>query len=99
VRVLRALLSDGEAPLRIVGFVAANLRRRLHVSELREQGLSDDAIGARLGMPPWLVGKQGGSGSARHLERALGLLAELDQALKSSRPDAAVFEQALVRLS
>jgi len=98
IRILRGLLQDGEAPLRVVGFVAANLRRRLHVTELREMGLGDDAIAARLSVPSWLVGRQGGGASPRDLEQALGVLAELDQTLKSSRPDAPAFEQAFLRL-
>jgi len=56
-------------------------------------------IAARLGMPEWLVRRQIGRGSAAHLERAVGVLAELDLALKSSRPESAVFEAALAGLT
>jgi hypothetical protein len=46
-------------------------------------------------MPDWLVRRQLGRGPAARLERALAVLAELDLALKNSRPEAAVFEAAL----
>src|SRR5262249_18523259 len=58
VRALRGLLAAGEPPIRIVAFLAANLRRALHVAELRAEGLRDEEVAARLGMPPWLVGRQ-----------------------------------------
>jgi DNA polymerase-3 subunit delta len=98
LRTLRGLFAAGEAPLRIVGFLGANLRRALHVSELLAMGLREDEVGARLGMPPWLVGKQARRGSPAALEAALMALAELDQALKSSRPDAATFEATLLAI-
>jgi DNA polymerase III delta subunit len=94
-RVLRQLLEADEPPLRILGFLAANLRRALHVAEEQERGGSVEAIAARLGMPDWLVRRQLGRGPAARLERALAVLAELDLALKNSRPEAAVFEAAL----
>jgi DNA polymerase-3 subunit delta len=99
LRVLRSLLAADEAPLRIVGFLAANMRRALHVAEEQERGGSPEAIAARLGMPDWLVRRQLGRGPAVRLERALDVLAELDLAFKSSRPEAAVFEAALDALA
>jgi DNA polymerase-3 subunit delta len=99
LRVLRGLLAADEPPLRILGFLAANVRRALHVAEEHERGASVDAISARLGMPDWLVRRQLGRGPAARLERALTVLAELDTALKSSRPEGAVFEAALAALA
>lgn len=91
LRRLRALLAEGEAPPRIVAFLAANLRRALHVAELAEAGLGESAIAARLKVPAWLVRKQRGRARAAWLAQALGALATLDRALKQSRaPDAAV---------
>jgi DNA polymerase-3 subunit delta len=98
-RVLNGLLAGDEPPLRIVAFLASNLRRALHVVEEHERGASPDVIAARLGMPEWLVRRQIGRGSPARLERALAVLAELDLALKSSRPEAAVFEAALAGLT
>lgn len=94
-RVLRGLLAADEPPLRIVGFLAANVRRALHVAEERERGTSVGGIAAALGMPEWLVRRQMGRGSAARLEAALAALAALDLDLKRSRPEAAVFEAAL----
>jgi len=95
LRVLRDLLTDGEPPLRLLGFLAANVRRALHVAEERERGASPGEIAARLGMPDWLVRRQLGRGPAIRLERALDVLLQLDLALKRSRPDALAFEAAL----
>lgn len=98
-RALRRLLAEGEPAIRVVAFVAANLRRTLHVAELAESGLGPDAIAQRLGMPPWLVAKTAGRGRAADLIRALDALRRLDLELKSSRPTEAVFEDALLRIA
>jgi DNA polymerase-3 subunit delta len=98
LRTLRGLIAAGEAPLKILAFLAANLRRALHVSELLTMGLREDEVAARLGMPPWLIAKQAKRGSPAALEAALTALAELDQALKSSRPEAASFEAAILAI-
>jgi DNA polymerase-3 subunit delta len=97
-RVLRQLLVEGEPPIRLLAFLAANLRRALHVVELVEAGLTPDEIGRRLGMPPWLVGKQVGRGRATDLVRALLVLRRLDLELKSARAAEAAFEAALLEI-
>jgi DNA polymerase-3 subunit delta len=99
VRAFRHLVDEGEAPLRILAFLATNLRRALHVSELAAAGLREDEIAGRLGLPPWMVGRQMGRGAPAVLERALRALATVDVALKSSRPDAAIFETTLVAIA
>lgn len=99
LRRLRALLAEGEAPLRIVAFLAANLRRSLHVAELAESGLGEAAIAGRLKIPAWLVRKQRGRGQALWIERALGSLAALDRALKQSRAPDAVVEATIAALT
>jgi DNA polymerase III subunit delta len=98
LRTLRGLLAAGEPPLRAVAFLASNLRRALHVSELLAMGLREDEVAARLGMPAWLVGKQARRGRPEALEAALAALADLDVALKTSRPDAATFEATLLAI-
>lgn len=98
-RVLREILDEGEPPVRVVAFLAANMRRSLHVVELEEQGLATDEIARRLGMPPWLVGKLRGRRRAADLERGLAVLRRLDLALKSSRATEAVFDAALLELA
>jgi DNA polymerase-3 subunit delta len=92
---LRQLLADGEPPIRLLAFLAANVRRALHVVELGEQGLTPADIGRRLGMPDWLVGRNLRRGSTAALARMLNVLRRLDQELKSTRPTEAVFEEAL----
>jgi DNA polymerase-3 subunit delta len=89
----------GEPPIKVAAFLAASVRRALHVAELAEQGLGQDAIAQRLGVPPWLVRRSQGRGSAAHLDRALHALRRLDLELKTSRPAAAVFEAALFALA
>jgi len=93
---LRSMLADGEPPVRIVAFLAANLRRALHVAELSEAGLDADAIGRRLGMPGWLVARNAGRGTSAQLTRAICLLRDLDLELKRSRPAEAVLEAAVL---
>jgi len=97
-RVLRLLLAEGEPPIRLLSFLAANFRRSLHVAELAEQGVTPDEIGRRLGMPSWLVGRSLGRGRASDLVRALLVLRRLDVELKTSR-GAEVFDAALLEIA
>lgn len=94
-RSLRALLSEGEPPIKIAAFLASSLRRALHVAELADAGLGPEDIAGRIGMPSWMVRKNMGRASAVGLEGALGALRRLDLELKSSRPAAASFEAAI----
>ncbi len=98
-RALRGLLAEGEPPIRLLAFLAANLRRALHVAELAEAGLTAEQIGQRLGMPGWLVSKSLGRGRAPALARALVVLERLDLELKSSRPAEAAFDAALLEIA
>jgi DNA polymerase-3 subunit delta len=99
LHVLRELIAGGEPPVRLLAFVAANLRRALQVAELAEAKLPADEIGARLGMPSWLVSRNLGRGTARGLERALLVLRRVDLELKSTRPTEAVLEAALFEIA
>ena len=98
-RVLRQLHAEGVSPLLVVGFLAANLRRALHVAELAEQGLGPAQIAERLGMPRWLVDKSRRRGRAADLERALLVLRRLDLELKSARDEEACFDAALLEIA
>lgn len=97
-RVLRRLLADGEPAIKITAFLAAALRRRLHVAELRASGLGEDAVASRLGLPGWLVRRQRTQTPSDELEKGLRLLHALDAALKHSRPEAPSFEAVVLRL-
>jgi DNA polymerase-3 subunit delta len=99
LRTLRGLVAAGEPPLRIVAFLASNMRRALHVSELLAAGLREEEVAGRLGMPTWLVSRQARRGAPAALEAGIAALADLDVALKSSRPDVATFEATLLRLA
>jgi DNA polymerase-3 subunit delta len=99
LRTLRGLTAAGEPALRIVAFLASNFRRALHVSELLAAGLREEDVAGRLGMPAWLVSRQARRGTPAALEAAIAALAELDVALKSSRPDVATFEATVLRLA
>jgi DNA polymerase-3 subunit delta len=96
---LRRLLDEGEPPIRLVAFLAANLRRALHVAELREAGEADDAIARELRMPPWLVARYRDRGRARDLIHALAVLRRLDLELKSTAPADAAFDAALLEIA
>jgi len=98
-RILRLLLAEGEPPIRLVAFVAANLRRALQVAELVEAGAGADEIGRRLGMPPWLVKRNLGRGRTKDLVRALLVLRRLDLRLKSTRVAEAAFDAALLEIA
>lgn len=98
-RTLRLLLAEGEPPIRLVAFVAANLRRALHVAELAEQGHGAEDIGRRLGMPPWLVKRNLGRGRPGDIVAALLALRRLDLRLKSTRVAEAAFDAALLEMA
>ncbi len=96
---LRRLLADGEPPIRLLAFMAANLRRGLQVAELEADGLRPEAIADRLKMPSWLVARYRNRGRPADLVRALGVLRRLDLELKSTRPAEAVFDAALLEIA
>jgi DNA polymerase-3 subunit delta len=98
-RVLRRLHAEGEAPLRVLAFLAANLRRALHVAELAESGLGADDVARRLGLPAWLVQKSRGRGRAADLARSLHVLRRLDRELKSARDGGSAFDLALLEIA
>jgi DNA polymerase-3 subunit delta len=97
--MLRRILAEGEPPVRLLAFLASNVRGALHVAELREQGLGNEEIGRRLGMPGWLVGKRQYRARARDLVQALWVLRRLDLELKSPAPPEAAFEAALLEIA
>lgn len=97
--MLRRILAEGEPPVRLLAFLASNLRGALHIAELKEQGLGSDEIARRLGMPSWLVGKRQHRGRARDLVQALWVLRRLDLELKSPAPPGAAFEAALLEIA
>jgi len=98
-RTLRGLFAAGEPPIRVVAFLAANLRRALQVTELAEGGMRPDEIARTVNMGRWLVDRYLERGRSSDLARALGAMRRVDLALKSSRPAEAVFEEALLEIA
>lgn len=88
LRLLEALLSQGEEPLALIGLLARQYRWLLGILVHRAEGQSDTAIASSVGIYP-AAGKVlfpasrrlGGKGVIKGLAR----LAEADHALKSSR--------------
>lgn len=90
LRLLHGLLDDGEAPLYLLAMLARQVRILIQVSELRDQGLSQQEIASRLKLHPYVVEK--GLAQARNfemsqLEAAHQRLVETDWAIKTGRAD------------
>jgi DNA polymerase-3 subunit delta len=85
--LVRRLLGQGEAPIAIAAFLAAQLRRMLVARSLiaRRRGAE---VAGRLGVSPWVAERIVG-GARRYdgatLQRALARVAAVDVALKSTR--------------
>jgi DNA polymerase-3 subunit delta len=101
--LVRRLLGQGEPPVALAAFLAAQVRRMLIVKSLASGPTAPAEIAGRLGVQPWLADRIM-SGARRYeavtLERALAQLAALDFALKSSRlPAVLLFESCLLELA
>jgi DNA polymerase-3 subunit delta len=85
--LVRRLLGQGEPPIAVAAFLAAQLRRMLIARSLivRQRGAE---VAGRLGVSPWVAERIAG-GARRYdgatLQRALSRIAAVDVALKSSR--------------
>ena len=64
-RALRGLLAEGEPPIRLAAFLAANLRRALHVAELADAGLGPGRSPPGSGCRPGSCGATWGEGMHR----------------------------------
>jgi len=101
--LVRRLLGQGEPPVALAAFLAAQIRRMLIVKSLASGPTAPAEIPARLGVPPWVADRIV-SGARRYeagtLGRALAQVAALDLALKSSRlPPAILIEACLLELA
>ena len=54
---LGILLENGEARLGILALIARQIRQMLFVKEMMAEGMNQSAIGAQLGLKPFIVGK------------------------------------------
>jgi DNA polymerase-3 subunit delta len=97
-----SLLADREAPLRILGMVARQLRIVAKMREALASGLEDKEAAMQAGAPPFKARELKESArrfTQRDLAAAFATLAETDVALKGSRvPPEQVLEEAIVAL-
>jgi DNA polymerase III subunit delta len=98
-RALRQLIAEGEPPIRLVAFVAANIRRALHVAELTDQGMGRDEIARALRISSWLVERSQRRGPSADLVQALFVLERVDVQLKSGGDAATVLDAALLEIA
>jgi DNA polymerase-3 subunit delta len=99
----RALLAEGEPPVKILVLLTRHFRQLWRVRELEADGCPRRDLAARAGVPPFVVdrlSKQGKGYTRSNFKRAFALFLEADLAMKSSgaRPDV-VLEQLLSRLA
>ena len=86
--LLRELLADGEAPLKLLFMIGRQIRLLLQVKELVEQRLRPEAIASELKQPPFVVRKavdQAGRFTAPALVQLHDRLLELDHWSKTGR--------------
>jgi DNA polymerase-3 subunit delta len=90
LRLLHRLLDDGEAPLYLLAMLARQVRILIQVSELREQGLTQKEIAARLKLHPYVVEKglaQALNFDTGQLEAAHRRLVETDWSIKTGKTE------------
>ncbi|MDP9310151.1 MAG: DNA polymerase III subunit delta [Chloroflexota bacterium] len=88
--LLRSLLADGEAPLKLLFMIGRQVRLLLQVKACADQRMRPDAIAAELKQPPFVVRKavdQAGRFSATALVQLHDRLLELDHWSKTGRID------------
>jgi len=99
----RHLVTDGEAPLKILSLLTRHFRQLWKVRELQAEGRPARDIARAAGVPPFVVDglmAQGKRYSRQDFRRAFRLFVEADLAMKSSGPQAeVVLEQLLLRLA
>lgn len=82
------LLALKEPPLRILFLIARHCNQLLQVKELKSKGFDNKAIGSKLSIPPFAVGKiagQAGRFKTSDLKAAVTKCVEAEEAVKSGR--------------
>lgn len=98
-KLLHRLLDDGQHPLALLGMIVRQFRIMIQVKELAGRGLGTRAIGARLGLPNFVVEKelrQARGFSIAQLEGIYHKLLETDLAIKTGQMDAVLALDMLV---
>ncbi len=82
------LLALKEPPMRILFLIARQCNMLLQVKELQARGFDNKAIGAKIGVPPFVAGKyviQAGRFKTVTLKNAVTQCVEAEEAIKSGR--------------
>lgn len=82
------LLTLKEPPMRILSLLTRQYNMLLQVKELKEKGFDHKAIGARVGLSPYIVGKyvtQASRFRQAQLRKALAECAEAEEAVKNGK--------------
>lgn len=82
------LLALKEPPMRILFLIARQYNTLLQVKELKGKGFDNKAIGAKVGLPPFVVGKYAAQASrfkAAELRTAVEKCVEAEEAVKTGR--------------
>lgn len=84
------LLALKEPPMRILFLIARQCNMLLQVKELKNRGFDNRAIGSKIGVPPFIVGKylsQASRFKSSVLRRAVEKSVEAEEAVKTGRMD------------
>lgn len=82
------LLALKEPAMRILFLIARQFNMLLQVKELKGKGYDNKAIGAKVGLPPFIAGKyvtQAGKFKSKDLRQALEACVEAEEAVKTGR--------------
>ena len=96
LKMLTALLQDGEAPLRILGAVARHYRQLWQVRELLDRKVPQAELAKASGINPYFLNKvtaQARNYTTGELKRIFERMLELDQAFKSGGLEEPLFER------
>ncbi|GFO56701.1 DNA polymerase III subunit delta [Geomonas sp. Red276] len=99
LRMLTTILSDGEAPLRVLGAVARHYRQLWQVRALLDKKVPSSELAKSAGIAPYFLQKvtaQARNYQARELKKVFEGMVELDLAFKSGGQEAALFERFVI---
>jgi DNA polymerase-3 subunit delta len=94
--MLTAILSDGEAPLRVLGAVARHFRQLWQVRELLDKRVPQSELAKAAGINPYFLKKvvdQARNYAPAELKLIFERMLELDLACKSGGREDALFER------
>jgi len=101
LRLLRALLADGEAPLGLAALLARQMRMMAIAHQKRATGVSEAEAGKSAGLPPFLTTpffRRLARWQPEEIARAFGLLREADSALKGADASPFALERVVLEM-